>query len=141
MHVNLAAPKNGQTVVFHQAIPTHDLDAAVEFYEGVLGCKLGRRYDDRVTFNFFDHQLVCHLAPDKIDQEVSMYPRHYGVTFVRGEDFDKTYKRAKDAGCEFFNDLSVRFGNLPERHRTFFIVDPSNNLLEFKHYDDPKFAY
>nr|VFK47820.1 MAG: hypothetical protein BECKTC1821D_GA0114238_10525 [Candidatus Kentron sp. TC] len=69
MHIHLAAPKENQSAVFHQAIPTHDLDAAVAFYEGKLGCTLARRYDDRVTFNFFDHQIVCHLHPDKIDVE------------------------------------------------------------------------
>ena len=30
--------------VFHLAIPTHDLDAAQDFYVTMLGCKLARRY-------------------------------------------------------------------------------------------------
>nr|VFK61139.1 MAG: hypothetical protein BECKTC1821F_GA0114240_10549 [Candidatus Kentron sp. TC] len=141
MHIHLAAPKENQSAVFHQAIPTHDLDAAVAFYEGKLGCTLARRYDDRVTFNFFDHQIVCHLHPDKIDREVSMYPRHFGITFVDGKDFDHLYEKARTAKCEFFQDTFERFGDLPERHRTFFLVDPSNNLLEFKHYEDPKHIY
>ena len=141
MHVNLSKPKEGQKFVFHLAIPTHDIDESVDFYESSLGCTLARRYDDRVTFNFYDHQVVCHLCPDKIDSEVSMYPRHYGMTFVNGEDFDDAYSKAKDGGCKFFKDLFYRFEDLPEKHRTFFLVDPSNNLLEFKHYDDPQYAY
>ena len=48
--------------VFHLAIPAYDLDETVEFYVTKMGCKLARRYDDRVTFDFFGDQLVCHLS-------------------------------------------------------------------------------
>src|SRR5271169_2603855 len=54
--------------VFHLAIPVHDLDAAQHFYVSMLGCKLARRYPDRITLDFFGDQLVCHLA--KRDAEV-----------------------------------------------------------------------
>ena len=39
-----------------------DLDEAEAFYVGGLGCKLARRYDDRITVDFFGDQLVCHLS-------------------------------------------------------------------------------
>ena len=129
------------TNVFHNAIPTHDLDAAADFYTNVLGARVARRYDDRVTLNFFDHQVVCHLNPEEIDHDVKMYPRHFGMTFYSGDDFDALYKRVKSSGCELYRDLFERFAERPERHRTFFIVDPSNNVIEFKHYDDPQFMY
>ena len=29
----------------------------------------------------------------------------------------------------------------PEEHRTFVLLDPSGNLLEFKHYRDPRMMY
>ena len=48
--------------VFHLAIPVHDLDAAQNFYVTLLGCKLARRYPDRITVDFFGDQLVCHLT-------------------------------------------------------------------------------
>ena len=47
--------------VFHLAIPVDDLDEAEAFYVGALGCKLARRYADRITIDFFGDQLVCHL--------------------------------------------------------------------------------
>ena len=50
--------------VFHLAIPVHDLDAAQHFYVTLLGCKLARRYPDRITVDFFGDQLVCHLTED-----------------------------------------------------------------------------
>ena len=39
--------------VFHLAIPCKDLDETQDFYVEKLGCKLARRYADRVTLNFF----------------------------------------------------------------------------------------
>jgi extradiol dioxygenase family protein len=34
--------------VFHLAIPAYDLDEVQAFYVGLLGCKLARRYADRI---------------------------------------------------------------------------------------------
>jgi len=127
--------------VFHLAIPTHDLDVSEHFFTQTFGATRARRYDDRVTFRFFDHQIVCHLAPDEIEREVKMYPRHYGITFVKAAEFDDLYKRCRDSGCQFFKDRFVRWPDRPEQHETFFVADPSNNLFEFKHYDRPEFIY
>lgn len=127
--------------VFHLAIATHDLDAAVSFYSDILGARLARRYDDRATFEFYGDQLVCHLAPGEIEAEPKMYPRHFGITFTDGSAFDVCYERCRESGWPLFRDLFVRFGELPERHRAFFIADPSNNLIEFKHYDEDRFVY
>jgi uncharacterized protein len=49
---------------FHLAIPAADLDAAQEFYVAGLGCKLARRYTDRITLDFFGDQVVCHLSDE-----------------------------------------------------------------------------
>ncbi len=127
--------------VFHLAIPTHDLEAAVSFYGDVLGARLARRYEDRVTFEFYGDQLVCHLAPGEIEIRPKMYPRHFGITFTDAAAFDACYQRCRESSWPLFRDLFVRFGDLPERHRTFFIADPSNNLIEFKHYDEERFVY
>ena len=53
---------------FHLAIPARDLDDAEAFYVKLLGCKLARRYADRITLDFFGDQLVCHLS-DRIDED------------------------------------------------------------------------
>ena len=53
--------------VFHLAIPCKNLDEAYEFYVEKLGCKLARRYQDRITLDFFGDQVVCHLSPKNID--------------------------------------------------------------------------
>ncbi|HCD25973.1 MAG TPA: glyoxalase, partial [Gammaproteobacteria bacterium] len=47
---------------FHLAIPVIDLEAARQFYAGVLGCPTGRESDRWIDFDFFGHQLVTHLV-------------------------------------------------------------------------------
>jgi extradiol dioxygenase family protein len=129
--------------VFHLAIPVDDLDEAEVFYVGALGCKLARRYADRITIDFFGDQLVCHLAenPRPRDAELSLYPRHFGVTFRERRDFDALYELCVQRKVELFADVSTRFEGLVEVHRTFVLRDPSDNLVEFKHYADPRMMY
>jgi uncharacterized protein len=129
--------------VFHLAIPVHDLDEAQRFYVTMLGCKLARRYPDRITLDFFGDQVVCHLTETggQPSDPVDLYPRHFGVTFHDGVDFDALHACAVTRKIAFFRDASLRFEGMVEEHRTFVLVDPSGNLLEFKHYRDPRMMY
>ncbi|MEI3607502.1 VOC family protein [Pseudogracilibacillus sp. SE30717A] len=126
--------------VFHLAIPCKELDETAEFY-AKLGCRLARRYDDRVTFDFFGDQLVCHLSPENIDPKPSMYPRHFGITFLNKEEYDQTLTYALEQELPLFSKPMTRFEGRQEEHMTFFLIDPANNLLEFKYYHDPEMAY
>ncbi|MFC3040450.1 VOC family protein [Virgibacillus xinjiangensis] len=126
--------------VFHLAIPCKDLDETAEFYQK-LGCKLARRYDDRVTFDFFGDQVVCHLSPHQIDEQPKMYPRHFGITFLDREEYEETLEYAIKEELPFFKKPMIRFEGKREEHLTFFLIDPSNNLLEFKYYHEAAMAY
>lgn len=131
--------------VFHLAIPAYDLDEAVTFYVTQLGCKLARRYDDRITLDFFGDQLVCHLSPAPevvvAVESLPMYPRHFGVTFRDKADFDAVYDLCRQRNVTFYSDVSLRFEGRAEVHSTFVLCDPSTNLLEFKHYPDHRMMY
>jgi hypothetical protein len=131
--------------VFHLAIPAYDLDETVDFYVTKLGCKLARRYDDRVTFDFFGDQLVCHLSEAPAVRtpmrELPMYPRHFGVTFREQRDFDELYQLCQQRSVPLFAEVSLRFEGRVEVHQTFVACDPSDNLLEFKHYSDHRMMY
>jgi hypothetical protein len=129
------------TDVFHLAIPVHDLAAAEHFYVDLLGCKLARRYPDRITLDFFGDQLVCHLTEGTPARPASLYPRHFGVTFRDPADFEALHALAVTRKVPFFADVLIRFEALAEEHRTFVLLDPSGNLLEFKHYRDPRMMY
>ena len=127
--------------VFHLAIPVHDLDEAQDFYVTRLGCKLARRYHDRLTLDFLGDQLVCHLTEMTPAEPESLYPRHFGVTFKDRCDFEALHACAVTRKIPFYSDVATRFGGLLEEHQTFVLRDPSGNLLEFKHYTDPRMMY
>ncbi len=128
--------------IFHLAIPTHDTDAAHEFYIEGLGCEVGRVKDDRITLDFFGDQVVCHLADESdIPANPSMYPRHFGVTFVDEAEFDAIIENARANDLPFFAEPFRRFEGEVDEHRSFFLQDPSNNLLEFKWYKNESQMY
>ena len=129
-----------QNLLFHLAIPSANLDESADFYSR-LGCRIARRYHDRVTVEFLGHQVVCHLSPDKIDMSPEVYPRHFGITFTEEELFDRMLSTIVEQKIQFFREPFIRFKGLREEHRTFFVMDPSNNLLEFKYYCDPGMVY
>jgi extradiol dioxygenase family protein len=127
--------------VFHLAIPCKDLDETVEFYVFKLGCKLARRYADRVTIDFFGDQVVCHLNPESIDPSPKLYPRHFGITFRDKMEFDNLLKLIQIREIPVFTPLFTRFTKTAEEHSSIVLVDPANNLLEFKYYIDPRMMY
>lgn len=133
----MRSPEN----VFHLAIPCKELEETVDFYVKKLDCQLARKYADRVTFNFFGDQLVCHLAPEKIDQTPQIYPRHFGITFKNKSDFEYLLNLVARRQIQVFQKLTIRFTGKPEEHMTFFLKDPSNNLLEFKYYLNSEMMY
>lgn len=127
--------------VFHLAIPCVDLDQAAQFYVDVLGACVARRYEDRVTLDFFGDQLVCHLSPEHVDPDPGIYPRHFGITFRQRDDFDTVLQTVRSRGIELFHNVETRYAGQPEEHITFFLRDPSNNVIEFKHYPNPQMMY
>ena len=63
------------------------------------------------------------------------------MTFRESRDFDALYELCVQRKIELFADVSTRFDGLVEVHRTFVLRDPSDNLVEFKHYTDPRMMY
>jgi extradiol dioxygenase family protein len=127
--------------IFHLAIPCANLADARNFYVNGLGCRGARTMDDRITLDFFGGQLVCHLYPEKIDTDPAMYPRHFGITFQHRVEFDRVLNQAKAADLTFFEEPFIRFEGKQDQHLAFFLKDPSNNLVEFKCYQDPEMMY
>jgi extradiol dioxygenase family protein len=121
-------------VLFHLAFPTHDVAAAKRFYVEGLGCTLGRESSHAVTLGLAGHQLVAHLSPEPPPIQQGIYPRHFGLVMPSQEAWQALVDQAKAKGLTFFQQPRVRFPGTRIEHRTFFLQDPSHNLLEFKHY-------
>lgn len=120
-------------ILFHLAFPILDVEAAKRFYVDGLGCTLGRESSHAVTFGLHDHQLVAHVV-EQPDTQKGIYPRHFGLVFLSKERWQALADRAKAKGLTFYQQPRVRFPGTRIEHHTFFLEDPSRNLLEFKHY-------
>lgn len=120
-------------VIFHLAFPVADLESAKRFYVDGLGCTLGRESERAITLELAGHQLVGHLAPPAEVQK-GIYPRHFGLIFKEESAWQALVDRAKAKGLRFYQSPRRRFEGTRIEHATFFLEDPSHNLLEFKWY-------
>lgn len=123
--------------VFHLAFPVKNIPETVTFFRDRLGCRIDLIERGRCIVDFWGHQAVAHVSAAPIPEKVTMYPRHFGVIFDREEEFEALLARATEAKLNFFEKHFHRFAGTPREHRTFFLTDPSNNLLEFKWYKNP----
>ncbi len=119
--------------LFHLAFPITDLESTKKFYVDGLGCTLGRETDSAVILGLADHQIVAHLVKESVAQK-GVYPRHFGLIFTDEKDWQALADRAKARSLKFYQEPRRRYEGRPTEHRTFFLEDPSHNLLEFKYY-------
>lgn len=128
--------------LFHLAFPVHDLEAAREFYAGVLGCKEGRSSETWIDFNLYGHQIVTHLAPDAagirstnhVDADHVPVP-HFGIVLPMDE-WKTLSEKLTAKGIEFVIEPKIRFAGEVGEQATMFFLDPSGNALEFKGFND-----
>jgi hypothetical protein len=123
---------------FHLAFPTHNLSKAKKFYIQGLGCNLGRESKFSMILKFMDNQLVAHLVPKKSNGQKGIYPRHFGIVFKNLKDWQRFLKRVQTKKLKFYQPPRTRHPGTPVEHQTFFLQDPSDNLLEFKNYKNPQ---
>lgn len=115
---------------FHLALPSNDLKKTKEFYHK-LGFDFGRESDQFLIMNFFDNQVVFHKSHEC--PPLKMYPRHYGLIVEDELSLHRLYEKYNSKE-HLFEELFHRYEGTPEEHKTFFLKDPSNNLIEFKWY-------
>jgi extradiol dioxygenase family protein len=124
--------------LFHLSIPASDLDATEGWYVGGLGCRAGRRSDRALILNLGGHQLVAQLEGTGIPPQRGIYPRHFGLVFAEEADWQQLVERVRGNGLDFAVEPRCRYEGEELEHLTFFLVDPSGNWLEFKHYRRPE---
>jgi len=120
-------------IIFHLAFPITDLNSTKKFYVEGLGCTLGRQSDSAMILGLAGNQIVAHLVKESVEQK-GIYPRHFGLVFTNEKDWQALVDRAKAQGLKFYQEPRHRYPGQRTEHRTFFLEDPSHNLLEFKHY-------
>lgn len=126
---------------FHLAIPVADLAASRRFYGDLLGCPEGRSAERWVDYDFFGHQLVCHVSDDRsvetsnpVDGHDVPIP-HFGVV-LEMDRWSELAAKLTAAGVKFIIEPHTRFAGQPGEQATMFFLDPSGNALEFKAFAD-----
>lgn len=129
---------------FHLAFPVDNLDEARSFYGGLLACPEGRSSPQWVDFNFFGHQLVCHLDNRKDENRTAVTNLvdghgvpvpHFGVVLDMPA-WEDLRQRLEAAGIQFGMKPTVRFKGQVGEQATMFFRDPAGNNLEFKAFAD-----
>lgn len=123
--------------IFHLAFPIHDVHEAKRFYQQQLGFELGRESAHALIFKFGDHQIVGHKIDEPLPVQSGIYPRHFGLIFLDKMEFDRFVLRLNQQAVPYEIPLKTRFPGSRIEHQSFFLKDPSNNLLEFKYYTHP----
>jgi extradiol dioxygenase family protein len=126
---------------FHLAINVRDLSEARAFYGDLFGCEEGRSSDSWVDFNFFGHQLVCHVGANHPQQAAggSSSPvdghdvpvPHFGAV-LELPVWEALSERLRKARVKFVIEPHVRFKGQVGEQATMFLLDPSGNAIEFK---------
>ncbi len=132
---------------FHLAFPVNDLKLAKAFYLEVFDCEIGRESLNWVDFNFFGHQIVAHLAPkecnilktNKVDGD-DIPSRHFGV-ILPWHEWEMICKRVYEKKIKFYIKPKIRFKGEKGEQGTFFIIDPSGNVLEIKSFKDDMMVF
>lgn len=123
---------------FHFAFKIKDIESTRSFYTTLLGCKEGRSTEHWIDFDFFGHQLSAHVSqqipePDycgKVDG-VSVPIPHFGC-IINDQQFEGVKNRLIANNISFIVPPQLRYEGLPGEQKTMFVLDFSNNPIEFK---------
>ncbi len=125
---------------FHFAFKVKDIESTYRFYHEILECKVGRQTEHWIDFDFFGHQLSAHVSDDlpaldycgKVDGIQVPIP-HFGCLLSEAE-FAAVRKNLEKQEIDFIVAPQVRYRGEVGEQQTMFVLDFSNNPIEFKHY-------
>ncbi len=123
---------------FHYAFKIKDIESTRKFYVEILGCQEGRSTENWIDFSFFGHQLSAHISHNipqldysgKVDG-ISVPIPHFGC-ILSMDEFDFVQKRLEQNQIEFIVPPNKRYVGQVGEQMTMFILDFSNNPIEFK---------
>ncbi len=139
-----AAQRLKMLTPFHLAIPVRELKSARAFYGGLLGCPEGRSSAEWVDFDFFGHQLVCHLvaergrprAPRTIPWTAMTCPCRISAWCSRCRTGMRSPQGCGKRAPPSSSSRMCALPGQPGEQATMFLYDPSGNALEFKAFRD-----
>ncbi len=123
---------------FHLAFPVYDIQKTIDWYVSYLNCSVGRKSKRWVDFNFYGHQISAHLIDQKNKKDKinlvdgkKIPSRHFGI-ILEMNDWKNLVTYLNEKKVKYVIKPNIRFKGQIGEQATFFIKDPSNNVLEFK---------
>ena len=123
---------------FHLAFPVYDIKKTIDWYVSYLNCSVGRKSKRWVDFNFYGHQISAHLIDQKNKKDKinlvdgkKIPSRHFGI-ILEMNDWKNLVTYLNEKKINYVIKPNIRFKGQTGEQATFFIKDPSNNVLEFK---------
>ena len=123
---------------FHLAFPVYDIKKTIDWYVSYLNCSIGRKSKRWVDFNFYGHQISAHLIDQKNKKDKinlvdgkKIPSRHFGI-ILEMNDWKNLVTYLNEKKINEVIKPNIRFKGQTGEQATFFIKDPSNNVLEFK---------
>ena len=123
---------------FHLAFPVYDIKKTIDWYVSYLNCSVGRKSKRWVDFNFYGHQISAHLINQKNKKDKinlvdgkKIPSRHFGI-ILEMNDWKNLVTYLNEKKINYVIKPNIRFKGQTGEQATFFIKDPSNNVLEFK---------
>jgi uncharacterized protein len=121
-------------------VQVRDIAEARRFYQEVLGCGDGRSDEQRLDFNLYGHQFVCHLNPQlgRQGRTTSHYDpvvgkfvpvSHCGIV-LETKEWSALAERLMQHKAAFETSVCVK--SATREQATLYLLDPSGNALEFK---------
>lgn len=125
---------------FHLAFKIKDIESTIKFYHDILGCKIGRQTENWIDFDFFGHQLSAHISKKipvldysgKVEKLKVPIP-HFGC-ILNNKDFNIVKQQLQKNKLDFIVKPQTRYRNEKGEQQTMFVLDYSNNPIEFKNF-------
>ncbi len=122
---------------FHLSLPCLSISKTKEFYTKNLGASIGRRSQNWIDINFYQHQITFTKS-GKFTFESKNYTFngqvlpsfHFGIILTR-EEWDKKLMFLKSLDMPLQAEVQFLEGKSGE-HRSFFVKDPNGYTVEFK---------
>ena len=131
---------------FHLAIAVKSIEESKEFYCDLMGCVAGDYEEGRwQDINFWGNELTLHHGPDEVaskkrhdvDMGTVSVP-HFGAHLKEDEFFALIDRIEASEKFNYYDEPYRRFINKDREQETFFIQDPSGNVLEIKTMVNPE---
>lgn len=124
---------------FHLSIPCYDIDETREFYVDRLGFGQGRSAEGWLDVDMNGNQLTFLKSlrwrmPDNYYQfEGHVLPAfHFGILLDEA-DWQRQLAVCTEQGLVKEEPMDFLRGR-PGEHRSFFVLDPNDYVIEFKHF-------